>query len=526
MRTIPLLAASLVLAISLHAPPGQASWPGWRGPAHDGTSADPTPLAPTFPDGGPPQLWQSPPIPSDHDGGHGSPIIADDKVFLSLVWHERVPSRSRILDDETLGALGYRSTRQLGEQLVAEMEEARTSRPNLRGARLDAWIDAWVAEKLDEEAQLSLGSWVASRLRQGQEATPVSVLETLDSRRDQPFDSHADLVAWLAAEIPEKFHGEILQKIPDTIKVAQDVVICLDLHSGKERWRFSAEGEPTGRQSSSTPATADGRIVAIGSRSVRALDTKDGKLLWEVPFKPRAIASSPLIHDGAAYLALGQLHAFDLDSGEERWAQPLVNNSQSSPSLTSIDGQPVILATGRDGVLGIRPADGEPLWTVPGGGQPTPVSDGTHLVVFGKDKGLRAYRLGAKAEDEPQLLWEKNWITRRYQSSPLIHQGHVYLLGSGRHLCVDLATGEERWSAARESSITSPILADGKLIVVENNGSDLVLIEADPAAYKPLSSHKPRALWCPTPALSQGHLILRTKEHLVCFDLRDPAPRP
>ena len=53
---------------------------------------------------------------------------------------------------------------------------------------------------------------------------------------------------------------KLLAAVPNTIKVAKDVVICLDLNTGKRVWKFETEGKPTGRKSSSTAAVVDGRV--------------------------------------------------------------------------------------------------------------------------------------------------------------------------------------------------------------------------------------------------------------------------
>jgi hypothetical protein len=88
---------------------------------------------------------------------------------------------------------------------------------------------------------------------------------------------------------------------------------------------------------------------------------------------------------------------------------------------------------------------------------------------------------------------------------------------------VNLTTGEVRWQQTASSTITSPILADGKIIVLENNGSHVSLTRADPAAHTQLARVRIDAMGCTSPALANGRLIVRQKEKLACFDLR-PAP--
>ena len=78
-------------------------------------------------------------------------------------------------------------------------------------------------------------------------------------------------------------------------------------------------------------------------------------------------------------------------------------------------------------------------------------------------KNLIAYQLAPEGATE---LWSREFLARRYGSSPIIHEGHVYHLGSERHMCLDLESGEIEWERQAQSSISSPLLADGKIFCV------------------------------------------------------------
>ena len=68
-----------------------SDWPQWRGLGRNGI-AQGGELADTWPDGGPPLLWDTAEnIPSNDDGGHGSPVIANGRAYMSIVWHRDVP---------------------------------------------------------------------------------------------------------------------------------------------------------------------------------------------------------------------------------------------------------------------------------------------------------------------------------------------------------------------------------------------------------------------------------------------------
>ena len=75
--TLSLLMAFVVLSSHAGAA-NEPSWPQWRGPNRDGISTDTTPIAESFPETGLKKLWESDYIPSDHVGGHGSPVVAGE----------------------------------------------------------------------------------------------------------------------------------------------------------------------------------------------------------------------------------------------------------------------------------------------------------------------------------------------------------------------------------------------------------------------------------------------------------------
>ena len=514
---------ALVLACGLALPgPASADWNQWRGPLRTGASPDHGPIADQWPETGPPLLWESGFIPSDHDGGHGSPVVADGRVYLGLVWHERVPSEQRVLDSEVLGALQVAVPR-FEEGVIESLERARTEQAvRLRGDRLEAFIEQWMDEHLNEEQQLQWSWWVVPRIRAGRTALSLEVIASLNSRRDHAFESVDELRAWMTEEgFDAEVQNRVLQAVPATIKVAEDTILCLDLEDGSELWRYTDAGEVTNRQASSTPAVVDGRAYWSGSTGLICVDAATGEHLWSAPFAGSGPAASPLVTGDAVVALAGRLYAFDRVTGEMLWEQTDIRGNATSPVLWEDGGQTVILCVSGRHVNAIDPADGQILWRVPGGNNSTPAVGPGHFAILGQGDGfaLRTYR-AADGGGEPELAWEQDWLTRRYQTTPLLYNGHVWLLGSGRHLCAEADSGSVRWQETRESTISSPALVDDKLLVLENNGTHLLMLAADPDEYRQLGRARVDAMWCPSPAVSDGRLVLRRRDSLVCFDLR------
>ena len=86
-------------------------------------------------------------------------------------------------------------------------------------------------------------------------------------------------------------------------------------------------------------------------------------------------------------------------------------------------------------------------------------------------------------------------------------------------MCVELVSGRIKWREKRQSTISSPLIADGKFIVLEKKGSELVMLNAEPRRHQELVKTRVKAMWCPSPVLSNGRLYLRKGDHVACFNL-------
>jgi len=104
---------------------------------------------------------------------------------------------------------------------------------------------------------------------------------------------------------------QVTEAVPPTMRIAEDVVVCLDLTTGKTVWKSKAPGEPKGRNCSSTPAVVDGKVFAMGSTHLYCVDAKDGKQLWANPLPAKGPGSSPLVTDGIVVINSGRIIAYE-----------------------------------------------------------------------------------------------------------------------------------------------------------------------------------------------------------------------
>ena len=507
------------LAIALKAAP--ADWPQWRGPNRDGALPGGPRLSSTWSTDGPPLAWESEPIPSDDDGGHGSVVVAGGRAYLSVVWHRDEPSQTRTLTDLILRTqLGYQNPSSLGKELVAKIEMTRDSLPpGLRGAKLDEFIQKFIEENLDKKQRQLFSGFISSRFRKGKLAIPLADYEKLLTRIEKPFSSQMEFERWVGEQgFADPVKAAVLAAVPPTRRVAEDTVVCLDVKSGKTLWMTKTPGEPKGRNCSSTPCVADGSVFAMGSTHLNAVDAVSGKLLWSQPLPSKAPGSSPLAADGAVVILAGRLAAYDGSTGQLLWDQPKVGGNNSSPCARLQDGRTILICNGRNELAGVDLKTGAVLWTTPGGGDSTPAIAGDRVVVLSRDPkvGFAGYRLAAAGFEK---LWHHPTDALRSQSSPVIHDGHAYLFEDGEHRCVNLQSGKVAWVQKVASSITSPVIADGKIFVLINNGNNLLMLKATPEDRLELGKANVRALWVPSPSVADGKVFLRHRDRVRCYDL-------
>ncbi|MEW6304753.1 MAG: PQQ-binding-like beta-propeller repeat protein [Verrucomicrobiota bacterium] len=502
-----------------------ADWNQWRGPQRNGVLPQSPPLMNSFPADGLKELWESEMIPSNDDGGLGSIVVANGRAYLSVVWHSDVPSETRTIDDLVMRKLGYQNPNGLGKEVVAKMEAERLAlSPTLRGAKLDEHIQKWIEANLDKKQKQLFNGFVSGRFKKGKFAIPLDDFEKLQAQVDKPFASDGELKQWLEAQGFSDFVKEqVLQTVPPTKRVAEDVVVCLDLATGKTLWKAKSPGEPKGRTCSSTPAVVAGKVYAMGSTHAYCVDAQSGKQIWSAPLPTKGPGSSPLVVDGVVVVNAGRLVGYDAASGKQLWRQEKAGGANSSPVSWSSGGRNFTLSNGRNDIACLDPKTGVILWTAPAGGDCTPAIVDDVLAVQSRNPklGALAYKLSPQGAER---LWSFPIDALRTQSSPIIYGGHVYLMDDNVHYCFELATGKLTWQATVPSTISSPLLADGKIYALINNGNNVQMIKATGAERIELGKANVRAAWVPSPTIADGKLILRMKDRVRCFNLAE-APK-
>jgi outer membrane protein assembly factor BamB len=499
---------------------GEANWPAWRGPQQNGVLAGGPALTDSLPADAWKPLWESEPIPSDTEGGFGSPAVAGGRVFLYCSWRQWRPMTERKLPaGEAAQQLGTPPPG-LTEEALAAIEAARTSpeRQALKPPEVGKWAKEWVAAQPAVTQQAAVARFAENRLVRGAAAFPVDGLRAVTQIVNRVFAGEAEFGAWLQEHVADQtLRSRVVELTPTKTSTMDDVVLCLNAADGRTLWKKTFPGLASTWGSSCTPCAADGRVYVVGSTGMAyAFDAASGDLVWTNALSRQASNASILFRFGKLFVQAGPLHALDPASGRVLWTQKAAANDNASPVAWERDGTAYILAGGRKTAC-VKADDGTVAWTCAGGESSTPAVSGDAMAVqYGG--GLLVYRLtptGAVAVADVKNIGSRG-------ASASAAGGRAYTGNNGRAACVDLATGDIVWNVAGAGEdFASPILADNKLLALGSGGRFLLFDAAD---GKLLGAGKVDALRCTSPALAGTRAYVRTRKGVSGYELAKGNP--
>jgi outer membrane protein assembly factor BamB len=504
----------VVLAIQANVP--ASDWNQWRGSDRNGVAAQSPALSDTWGTNGPRRLWVSDPIPAAENGGFSCVTVANGREYVFVNWKTYVPMTTRKLTESGLRELGWFPDK-LPDELAQAMEAARVSeeRAKLSGQDLSGWVQNWVTAHVPTNGGPALTPLVAGRLNRGRAAIALADLGKLATIKDKEFANPGELDAWLAASgLATDVCAAVVRSVPTNQPVSRDVIVCLD-GQGKIAWKKEYPGRATGYGSSSTPCVMNGRCYAAGDKTLYCLDAVSGNQLWTNALTYGEVSSSPAVIDGVVVILGGALYGVDAASGQQLWMHKELEGNAASATPWQKDGKGYALCNTLQGVVCVEPRTGQVLWKVPGGGNGTATVAGDSMVLLADkpEVGLVAYKLRAAGADK---LWSQAIADRG--TTPVVYGGYVYVVGANRIGCWALADGALKWEHKQGCEISSPIVADGKLIALI--GGVPHMMRASPEAYALLGRAPTiKAALVSSPAFADGRLYLRLPDAVACYDL-------
>ncbi len=332
----------------------------------------------------------------------------------------------------------------------------------------------------------------------------------------------------------------------ETANKERENVIALDLATGEELWRTGWEGmmkvpffaAKNGSWIRSTPASDGERLYIAGMRDVLVcLDVTSGRELWRVDFVKTfdtklpsfGFVSSPLIDGSQVIVQAGaSLVCLDKMTGEVRWRSlqdegGMNGSAFSSPIIDSLHGSRQLLVQTRQEICGVDLQSGKPLWT-----KEIPAFRGMNILtpivhenlVFTTAYGGKAHGLSVSRKES---VWqcEDSWESKLegYMSTPVVVDGHAYVhLRNQRMACINLASGEITWRSKKKFGKYMSLVARGSQILALDERGLLYQIEANSESLNIVAERRvsDSPTWAHL-AVSGDQLVIRELDGLSVF---------
>jgi len=345
---------------------------------------------------------------------------------------------------------------------------------------------------------------------------------------------------------------------PQTPSAANDKIFLLAINrtDGSIRWRKQiGDGNRIYRKQnlSSPSAATDGRRVwaMTGGGSLVCFDFA-GKELWRRNIQAdygafglnHGFASTPLLYKDRLYVQVlhgmktddpSYVFAVDKMSGKTLWKvdRPTDAISESpddysTPVLATAAGKQYLIISGGDYVTGHDLDGGKELWRM-GGLNPNNerayrtiassiVIDDVVYTTSTRGKPFLAFHAGGSGDvTAKNLIWENNLGSD--VPTPTTDGKLIYVVNDrGIVVALNAADGKVIWDRQRIEPGTysaSPLLADGKLYAVSEDGTTTVLRaggEFEQLGVNRLDSHT-----LASPSAAGNQLFIRTADYLYCL---------
>ena len=292
-----------------------------------------------------------------------------------------------------------------------------------------------------------------------------------------------------------------------------------------------------------TPTVVNGRVFTAGILgNLMAFDAESGELLWSKELisglggtqGSRGYCNSPIAYGNNLIVNVGgegqAVVAFDQATGEVAWQRHDFDNGYSSFQLIEVGGQPQLVLLNRSDVYGLAPDTGELLWS-----HAHPVMNGLSISVpiYSPEDGLlfvsTAYNGGSRvlrlSLDDGETEVEELWAHQRMR----IHIGNALRVGDvvwGANgdfgavpfTGVNIETGEIV-HRTRDIARAFQVLADGKLVILDEDGL-LTLATPKSNGLDINATHQlfDTRAWTP-PTLIGRTLYARDQQKLVALEL-------
>lgn len=354
--------------------------------------------------------------------------------------------------------------------------------------------------------------------------------------------------------------------ILDRIKGEADILRCLELETGKEKWnyRYEAKGEIPYPGSRIVPFVDAGNVYTVGPHGhLYCFDKATQQPVWNINLQEQfdaarpnwGFSQSPVIYNNFVIVApqgtKAGVTAFNKLTGDLVWkSRPLKgHNFHVSPTLANYGGIDQVImispydrrdSTKTHEVVSFDAKTGEELWVYKGLKSfatiaPPTIIDENRLFLtdcsYNGNYNPVSLMIEINKEGESFSVKEM-WKTE--EAGCKMHPGivvnnHIYLNNNGRPnemVCFTM-DGKLAWEKETGGNFEmGSLIKVGNLFINQNGkNGEIALIEPSPEGYKELGrasffdSAKSQA-WAPM-AFSRGKLLIRDMEKMVCVNLKE-----
>jgi len=344
--------------------------------------------------------------------------------------------------------------------------------------------------------------------------------------------------------------------ITETVDKKREQVTALRRSDGSVVWKRDWEGamsvpffaRSNGDWIRATPALDGDTLYVAGMRDVLvALNITDGSERWRLDFVKRfgadlptfGFVSSPLIDGDSVYVqAGGGVARLRKTDGQVVWhgardGGGMMGSAFGSPVILTLAGKRQLVVQARTRLFGVALEDGAELWSIPvesfrGMNILTPTFAGKDRL-FTAAYGGKTLGIDIRSENgafRAVPAWE--FKAQGYMTSPIIHEGHAYLqLRSQRALCIELATGAEKWTTSESFGKYWSMVSQGDRVLALDERGELILFKATPEKFDVLSRRTVAEsdAWAHL-AVDGSELYIRELKALSVWDWSGGASQP
>ena len=480
------LASVAVLTVCWLRPLAAADWNQWRGPERNGVASESPPLRTDLPPQGLQPVWVSESIKSAGEGGWGSPVVANGRVYLFAHTREQV----RDLEPPQFPPLTEEQQKQKTPEQLATYEAKRAAE-----------------EKSRRDLQFKYREFV--------HCFDAGTGEALWTNRS---DS-------LYTQFPQSGSPTVVDHRLYILGAGRRLR-CIAADSGEEVWATRLPGDFADQFFQSSVSVIDGVIFAMADR-LFGVDVTNGDILWESTSEQIGVNnSSPALWNRAA----GNLIICNLDGGwtagfESRTGHEVWRVKSEASIATPVVHQDRLITYGSTRKAGLRcfqltPDGATESWVYHGiadnGGSPVVIND--HAYVQGSD------RIACVNLDTGEATWTATLDLHSPQYTSLVAADGKLVYAYESLIC---------WEADPDEF---QLLYDGRfgksheLATLDQFRSQIKAANAEAAAatedeieqqLTELLGNPP--LGCASPAIADGRVYLRLRDCVACFDLRAPS---